>query len=84
VVALLFPDLNHTRDLVRLGLAHEVGNCHVDHQNFQCSDPAGFVDSFEKILRNDPFKRFRESGPDLVLLISWKNVDDTIYCFGGA
>ena len=38
----------------------------------------------EKILRNDSLERFRESGADLVLLISWKNVDDTIYSFGGA
>ena len=45
LVALLFADLNHARDLVRFGFAHEVGDGHVDHQNFQRGDPAGFVDS---------------------------------------
>ena len=84
LVALLFADLNHAGDLVRLGFAHEVGDRHVDHQNFQGGDAAWFVDSFEKILRDDALERFRERGANLVLLISRENVDDTIDGFGGA
>ena len=84
LIALLFPDLNHARNLVRFGLAHEVGNCHVDNQDFQGRDPARFVDSLEKILRDYSFERFRQRSANLVLLICREDVNDTIDCFGGA
>ena len=55
LVALLFSDLNHAGDLVSLAFADEVRDSHVDHENLERRDPARFIDSFEKVLRNDAF-----------------------------
>ncbi len=78
------PDLDHARDLVRLAFADEVGDRHVDDQNFQRGDAACFVDALEEVLRDHALERFGKGGADLVLLIGGKHVDDTVDGFGGA
>ena len=84
LIALLFAYLNHAGDLMRFRFAHEIGDSHVYHQNLERGHATRSIDAFEKILRNDPFERFSQGGADLVLLIGWENVDDSINCFGRA
>ena len=69
LVALLLADLNHARDLVRFAFADKVRDRHVDDQDLERGDPAGFVDALEKVLRDDAFERFRQRGANLVLLV---------------
>src|SRR3954468_15781523 len=84
LVALLFANLNHAGDLVRLALANEVRDRHVDDQDFKGGHPTGLVDALEKILRNYALERFGQSGSNLVLLVGRENVNDTIDRLGGA
>src|SRR5437763_17131896 len=78
LVAFLFADLDHAWDLMRFRFANEVGNRHIYDQNFQGRHSPWPIDPFEEILRDNPFERFSESGPNLVLLIGRKNIDDAI------
>ena len=72
LVALLFADLDHARNLVRLAFADEVRDRRIDDQNLERGDAARLVDALEKVLRDDAFERFRESRANLVLLVGGK------------
>ena len=63
LIAFLLAHLNHTGDLVRFGFPNEVGNCHIDDQNFERCNTAGAVDSFKKILCDYALERFRQRRP---------------------
>ena len=84
LVAFLFADLNHARDLMRLRFAHQVRDRGVDDQDFERGEAARFVDSLEKILCDDAFERFGQRGANLVLLIGRENIDHAIDRFGRA
>src|ERR1043166_3205722 len=79
LITFFLADLDHARDLVRLAFAHQVGNGEVDDQDFERSHPARLINALEEILRDDAFERFGERGANLILLVSGKYVDDTIY-----
>ena len=56
LVARFLADLDHARNLVRLALAHEVGDGGVENQNFKRGDAAFLVYAFELRLRHDAFE----------------------------
>src|SRR5205823_13045242 len=84
LVTLFLADLKHAGDLVRLAFADEVRDGHIDNQNFQSGGAPGPIDAFEKVLRDHALERLGQSGADLVLLVGWKDVDNSVNGLGGA
>src|SRR5262245_46964235 len=84
LVPLFLADLDHHSNLIGLAFTTELGDSHVDDQNFKRRNSSGDIDSFEEILRDYALKRFGERGADLVLLISREYVDDAVDSFSRA
>src|ERR1039458_6167310 len=66
-------DLDHARNLMRLALAHQVGNGRGEDQDFKGRHAALLVDPLEKVLSNDAFESFGERRANLVLLLGWED-----------
>ena len=67
-IALSLSHFDHAWDLVGFFFPDHVRDRRINHEDFEGGDPSRFVDSFEKVLRNDAFDGFRECSPNLVLL----------------
>ena len=83
-IAVFLAHLDHAWDLMGFALADEVGHGRVKDQDFQGGQTPLAVDAFKKVLRHDAFERLGQGGADFVLLFRRKNVNNTIYRFGGA
>src|ERR1051325_3897225 len=84
LIAEFLADLDHAWNLVSLAFAHQVGDGRSEDEDFQGGDAAFFVYALEKILRDDPFEGLGKGGPDFILLLGRKDVNDTVHGFSGA
>ena len=71
------PD-QHVEQLGRLALADDGGGRGIADENFIDRQAAFAVGALEEKLGEDSAQRARQHGPDLVLLVGWKNVDDAV------
>ena len=82
--AVLFPRLDHRRDLEGLGLADEVADGPVRDKDFQRGAATLLVGAFEEHLGNDGAEAVGERRADLHLLAGGENLDDAVHRLGGA
>jgi len=66
-----------------LAFANEVSDSGCEDENFERGNAAFFVNSLEKILRDDAFQSLGEGCANFVLLLGRKDVNDTIDGLGG-